>query len=206
MFSLINFSFVKKSLMIAIILAGGKSSRLGEGKEKALIKIGGSENQKRLIDLVVESVRESKAEDFLVAITKNTPKTEEYCKLVNYKTIETPGEGYHEDLRYLLPRYPEFVSVASDIPFLRSEHINAIMDAYLSHKSRLSITGAVPLDIVPKNVTPGYVFEYEGKEFVSCGINVVTSSENSIPFVFNDPLLAINVNTSDDLSVVKRMV
>ena len=204
MFSLINFSFVKKSLMIAIILAGGESSRLGEGKEKALIKIDGS--GKRLIDLVVESVRESKAEDFLLAITKNTPKTGEYCKLVNYKTIETPGEGYHEDLQFLLLRYPEFVSIASDIPFLRSKHINAIMDAYLSHRPRISITGAVPLNIVPKNITPGYVFEHEGKKLVSCGINVVTSSENSIPFVFNEPLLAINVNTSDDLSVVKRMV
>lgn len=194
--------------MIAIILAGGKSSRLREGKEKALLKIGrnGSENQKRLIDLVVESVRESKAEDSLVAITKNTPKTEEYCKLVNYKTIETPGEGYHEDLRYLLPRYPEFVSAACDIPFLRSKHINAIIDAYFSRKPRISITGAVPLDMLPKNITPGYVFEYEGKEFVSCGINVVTRSKDSIPFVFNEPLLAINVNTSDVLRMLRRMV
>ncbi len=186
--------------MIAIILAGGKSSRLGEGIEKALIEIGG----KRLIDLVVESVRESKAEDFLVAITKNTPKTRKYCKLLNYKTVETPGEGYHEDLQYLLLRYPEFVSVACDIPFLRNGHINAMIDAYLSRKPRISITGAVPLDIVPENITPSYVFKHGGKEFVSCGINVVTTSEDSIPFVFNDPLLAINVNTSDDLSMAKK--
>ncbi|MCW3133964.1 MAG: NTP transferase domain-containing protein [Methanophagales archaeon] len=186
--------------MIAIILAGGKSSRLGEVIEKALIKISGQ----RLIDLVVESVRESKAEDFRVAVTKNTPKTEEFCKLMNYKTIETPGEGYHEDLQYLLPRYHEFVSVACDIPFLRSEHINAIIEAYFSHKPRISITGAVPLDIVPKDITTSYVFEHEGKEFVSCGINVVTSSENSLPFVFNEPLLAININTSDDLSMARK--
>jgi adenosylcobinamide-phosphate guanylyltransferase len=184
--------------MIAIILAGGKSSRLGEEIEKALIRIGGE----RLIDLVVESVRKSNLEDFLVAITKNTPKTGIHCKRMNYKTIETPGEGYHKDLQYLLPRYPEFVSVACDIPFIRKEHINAIIDAYLSH--RISVTGAVPLDIVPKNVTPSYVFEHEGKEFVSCGINVVTSSQNSILFVFDEPLLAINVNTCDDLNVARK--
>ena len=188
-------------LMIAIILAGGKSNRLGEEIEKALIRIGGE----RLIDLVVESVRESNfLEFFLVAITKNTPKTGIHCKRMNYKTIETPGEGYHKDLQYLLRRYPDFVSVACDIPFIRKEHINAIIDAYLSHKPRISVTGAVPLDIVPKNVTPSYVFEHEGKKFVSCGINVVTSSENSIPFVFNEPLLAINVNTCDDLNVARK--
>ncbi len=194
--------------MIAIILAGGKSSRMTgrKGEEKALIKIGGSGNQKRLIDLVVRSVRESKVEDFLVAISKNAPKTEEYCKLVGYELVETPGEGYHEDLQYLLLRYPEFVSVACDIPFLRSKHINAIIDAYLSHKSRISITGVVPRDIVPKGITPGYTFEHGGKKFVSCGINVVTSSKNSIPFIFDDPMLAINVNTASDLRIVRRML
>ncbi len=194
--------------MIAIILAGGKSSRLrgknGRKTEKALITIGKPENQKRLIDLVVESVRESNVDDFLVAITKNTPQTAEYCKRMNYKTIETPGEGYIEDLWYLLPNHPEFVSIACDIPFLRSEHINTIINAYLVH--RTSITGAVPLDLLPEGIIPSHTFEYEGKTLVSCGINAVTRSENSIPFVFADPLLAINVNTDGDLRVARSLM
>jgi len=193
--------------MIAIILAGGKSSRMRgheEEKEKALLMFGRSGNQKRLLDLVVESVRNSKVEDFFVAITQNTPKTEGYCKSVGYKTVETPGKGYHEDLHYLLLSYPAFVSIACDIPFLRSEHINAIIDAYLAH--HISITGAVPLTIMPKGITPSYTFEHGGKTLVSCGINVVTRSEDSIPFIFDDPLLAININTAEDLMVAQRMV
>ena len=183
--------------MIAIILAGGKSSRMGwhRGGEKAVTKIDG----KRLIDLVVESVSKSRVSDFFVAITDNTPETEAYCKHVRYKTVATPGAGYHEDLQYLLQCYPEFISVACDIPFLRTEHINAMLDAFSSH--RTSITGAVPRKIVPKKVIPSYTFEHEGKELVSCGINVVTSSKDTIPFVFNDPLLGINVNTRDDLRI-----
>ncbi len=187
--------------MIAIILAGGKSSRLGGGKEKTLIKIGG----KRLIDLVVESVRESKAEDFLVAITKNTPKTAEYCKHVNYKIIETPRRGYHEDLRYLLARYPEFVSIASDIPFLKAEHINAIIDFYNDFGNSNSITGAVPRDIVPSYVIPAYVFEYESRKLIAVGLNVVTEGRKDLPFIFNDPLLAININTPRDLEIAKKV-
>ncbi len=196
--------------MIAIILAGGKGSRMNRGtytaSEKALIRIGKRGNQKRLLDLVVETVRASNVEDFFVAVTKSTPKTKEYCKFANYKTVETPGEGYHEDLWYLLPRYPEFVSVACDIPFLRSEHINAIIDAYHSH--RVSVTGAIPLDMLPESesITPSHSFEYGGKELVSCGINVVTNSKDSIPFIFDDPLLAININTDADLRVARRIL
>jgi adenosylcobinamide-phosphate guanylyltransferase len=186
--------------MIAIILAGGKSSRMGwhEGGEKAVTKIDG----KRLIDLVVNSVSESKVADFIVAISDNTPETEEYCKSVRYKTVVTPGAGYHDDLQYLLQRYPQFISIACDIPFLRREHINEMIDAFSSHC--ISITGAVPREIVPKEVIPGYTFVHEGKELVSCGINVVTSSEDSIPFLFNDPLLGINVNTPDDLRIAEK--
>ncbi|MEA1957650.1 MAG: NTP transferase domain-containing protein, partial [Euryarchaeota archaeon] len=203
-----------------IILAGGKSSRLGEGKEKALIKIdrSGSESEtpKRLIDLVVENVRDSKAEGFLVAISKNTPKTAEYCKSQDYELLETPGKGYHADLRYLLARYPEFVSVACDIAFLKPEHINSIIDFYSHNDLRrgnstrtstsTSITGAVPLDIIPPYVVPSYVFEHNGRKLVAVGLNIVTTGRKNLPLVFNDPLLAININTPRDLEVVNAKV
>ena len=193
--------------MIAIILAGGRSSRIRERteeKEKALIIFGRSGNRKRLLELVVESVRASKIDDFFVALTTNTPETEAYCRRMKYKTIETRGEGYIEDVQDLLLSYPEFVSIACDIPFLRSEHINAIIDAYRLH--RISITGAVPLALLPNGITPSYTFEYRGKTLVSCGINVVTRSKDSVPFIFDDPLLAININTAEDLSAARRMV
>ncbi|MCK4398206.1 MAG: NTP transferase domain-containing protein [Methanophagales archaeon] len=200
--------------MIAIILAGGKSSRLGEGKEKALIKIDRSgsghesETPKRLIDLVVENVRDSKAEGFLVAISKNTPKTAEYCKSQDYVLLETPGKGYHADLRYLLARYPEFVSVACDIAFLKPVHINSIIDFYIHNDSGRgnSITGAVPLDIIPPYVVPSYVFEHDGRKLVAVGLNIVTKGRKNLPFVFNDPLLAININTPLDLEIVNAKV
>jgi adenosylcobinamide-phosphate guanylyltransferase len=192
--------------MIAIILAGGKSSRMQGGpeeeeREKALITVGSSGDQKRLLDMVVESVRASNVDDFLVAVTKHTPETADYCRHAEYKTVETPGEGYIEDLWFLLRSYPEFVSIVCDIPFLRSEHINAILDAYRVH--RASITGAIPLVLLPEGITPSHTFEYDGKTFVSCGFNVVTNAEDSIPFIFDDSLLAINVNTSADLRVAR---
>jgi len=219
--------------MRAIILAGGKSRRLcrrkdegeDEDKEKALMRLAiaghgqGYRNPRRLslLDIAVESVRASKAEDFFVAITKNTPMTVEYCKHANYKTIETPGEGYHEDLWSLLrDYYPEFVSIACDIPFLRSWHINAIIDAYLSHTHRVSVTGAVSVDRLPRNLrltstrmlTQDHTreFEYGGKRLLACGFNAVTNSKDSIPLIFDDPILAVNINTRADLHLARRMM
>jgi adenosylcobinamide-phosphate guanylyltransferase len=195
--------------MIAIILAGGKSSRMrstvaaGE-REKALIAIGAPGRERRLIDLVVASVQNSAVEDFFVAVTKNTPRTASYCRNKGYETIETPGDGYVEDLWYLLTCYPEFVSVVCDIPFVKCEHIDAIIGAYREH--RVSITGAVPFDLLPPGLTPSHVFDYGGKQLISCGINVVTNSPDSMPFVFDEPLLAINVNTDQELRVARSLL
>ena len=185
--------------MIVIILAGGKATRMG--KEKAIIKLGA---EKRLIDLVIGAVNgASKADGFIVAVTKFTPQTALYCQSMNYRMIETPGYGYHADLRYLLTRYHEFISVACDIPFLQSEHIDALIDFYSEHHNSVSVTGAVPFNMVPDGIKP-LPFTYRGQKLVACGINAVMNSMHSLPLVFYDPLLAINVNTTSDLRVAMR--
>ena len=180
--------------MIVIILAGGKSSRIGV--EKPLIEVGG----KKMIDIAVDAAKDSKANDFFVAVSDNAKKTKEYC-LKRYNTIETPGDGYHEDLKTLLKSYPEFISLSSDIPFLGGEHIDFIIDAYKG----CSITGALRRDVLPQGVTPGFVFEHEKKSLVAVGLNIVTLSESSSVLIFNDPLIGINVNTKEDLKIANAL-
>lgn len=160
-----------------------------------------------MIDIVIESVRESKAEDFFIATSTNAPITRKYCERKDYNVIETPGEGYHEDLRYLLSLHPEFVSIACDVPFIKGEHIDAIIDFYYekSSSSHISITGAVPRGIIPSYVVPSYVFEYENRELVAFGLNIVTNAKRNLPFVFNDPLLAVNINTGYDLRIANSI-
>ena len=186
--------------MMVIILAGGKATRMGN--EKAIMKLGLGAG-KRLIDMVIGAVNgASKAEGFIVAVTKFTPQTALYCRRMNYGLIETPGYGYHADLRYLLHHYHEFISVACDIPFLRSEHIDALIEFYSEHHN--SVTGAVPFNIIPAGITDPPTFTYRGQKLVACGVNAVTNSRHSLPLVFHDPLLAINVNTPSDLLVAMQ--
>ncbi len=194
--------------MRAIILAGGRGSRLrrttAETPEKALITLNSSGTKQKLIDIVVDCVRQSRLDEVCVAVTSNTPQTASYCQQMEYETITTPGAGYIADLWFLLRSYPAFISVACDLPFLRPAHINALIDAYALHQS--SITGAVPVSLLPDGITPGHTFIHEGTQLVACGLNVVTASEASVPFVFDEPLLGLNVNTPADLRMARQLV
>lgn len=193
--------------MLAIILAGGRGSRLrrAEEREKALITIGSSSgNERKLIDIVVDSVQRSRVDEFCVAVTRNTPKTTNYCKKKGYTTTETPGEGYIEDVWFLLRSYPEFISITCDLPFVQPAHINALIDAYAVHQ--ISITGVVPVVLLPEGITPSHTFTYEGKQLVPCGLNVVTNSHESVPCIFDEPLLAFNVNTEEELAMARRLL
>ena len=193
--------------MLAIILAGGRGSRLrAEAREKALITIGirSSRNERKLIDLVVDSVQRSRVDRFCVAVTSNTPETADYCVKKGYRTIETPGEGYIEDLWFLLRNYPEFISITCDLPFVQPAHINALIDAYAVQQ--ISITGAVPVAVLPEGITSDHTFTREGQQLVACGLNVVTNSQESVPYIFDEPLLALNVNTRKELALARRLL
>jgi adenosylcobinamide-phosphate guanylyltransferase len=182
--------------MIAILLAGGRSRRLG-GLEKPLVEISGF----RMIDRVAEAVEKSAVDHFYVAVSPHTPRTEEYCLGRGYRLLKTRGEGYVEDLLSLLKAHPVFLSVAVDLPFLTPEAIDQVLEGYEGH----SVTGAVPLNILPPGVKPSFILSFRGERLVAIGLNIATKSNLSRVVVLNDPLLAINVNDLHDLKAAQSM-
>lgn len=183
--------------VIAIIMAGGRGSRMGKDVEKPLLEIGG----KKMLDLVVDAVKGATVEGFFVATSPETPNTKEYCQERGYTVLETEGKGYHEDVIALLEKYPVFVSVAADIPFLKSSAIDRLVENYDS----TSVSGAMPIEIIPETMSQGYTFKHDGKLHAPVGINVVTCTETSKIVSFDDWQLGINVNTSEELELAREM-
>ena len=193
--------------MKGVILAGGRGSRMG-GVEKPLLEICGV----RMLDIVASVLERSELDGFCVAVSRNAPRTWEYCERRGYDVVETAGRGYHEDISTLLRRFRAFVSVACDLPFLKPWHVNRLVRASSGEHAGKSITAAVPLELVPRGFEPSYVFELrvgggdaQPVRLVACGLNVVTRSESSTVLVFDDPLLAVNVNTPQELELARRL-
>ena len=182
--------------MIVLILAGGRGNRLCQNIEKPLLEIEGT----KMLDLVANAVKESLTEKFFVAVSPSTPNTKKYCQKKGFNIIETKGKGYHEDIITLLKSYPVFVSIASDIPFLKSHVIDRLINTY----DGMSVVSCIPLGIIPKGVKPSHTFVHDGKFFVPIGVNIVTTSEDSKIVVFNNSLLGINVNTIQELEIARE--
>ena len=183
--------------MIGIILAGGRGDRMQQNTEKPLLEIGGL----KMLDLVMNAAKRSELRKVFIAVSPNTPATKKYCSKKRIPFIETRGKGYHEDLADLLNKYSSFVSIASDIPFLKSDTVDTLIKAY----DGASITGCISLELVPEGVKTAYVIECDRKLYVAIGVNVVTNLKRSKIVVLNDPLLGINVNTIGELEVARRI-
>ena len=171
-----------------LIMAGGRSSRMG--REKPVLKVG-----KKPMLLRVYGEAEKAGEAF-VALSKNTPRTKELCLREGIPFVETPGRGYVEDVGWLLREFGPFVSVSADLPFVKASDIALIRRAF---DGRTSLTGVLPLRLVPKDLNPVI---YKGYAVV--GLNAV-GAEGERFFELNNPLLALNVNTPKELKLARRI-
>jgi adenosylcobinamide-phosphate guanylyltransferase len=198
--------------LIAAIMCGGRASRMQQGGiEKPLLKIDGIAMVERVILALAGSDRFDR---ILAAISANTPKTKELLKSKGIETIETPGEGYSNDLSYLLSKLkPQRVMVVpSDIPLLNSQIISEILDA-IDSSSRKEKRPAISI-ILEKGFVertgakPSIVLD----QYCHSGITIFdTMSVGTEPaeeyyLVMNRKEIALNVNTKEELELAKKLL
>ncbi len=110
-------------------MCGGRASRMQQvDMEKPLLKVDGVEMVERVISALASSDRFDR---IVAAVSPNTPGTNKFLKSKAIETIETAGEGYSQDLSYLLSilKPQKVVAVPSDIPLLNSKIVNEIISA-----------------------------------------------------------------------------
>ncbi len=204
--------------LIAAIMCGGRASRMQQGGiEKPLLKVDGIAMVERVILALAGSDRFDR---ILAAISPNTPKTKELLKSKGIETIETPGEGYSNDLSYLLLKLkPQRVMVVpSDIPLLNSQIISEIIDAIDNSSNSSSTTRKEKGQAISIILEKGFVERTGAKpsivldQYCHSGITIFnTMSVGTEPveeyyLVMNRKEIALNVNTKEELELAKKLL
>ena len=92
--------------MIGIIMAGGQGTRMSADVEKLLLKY-----KKPVILHVVDALKNSNCFSKILAITSpNSPNTKNLLEENEIDIFETQGNGYVEDLNYVLKTMMMFCS------------------------------------------------------------------------------------------------
>ena len=196
-------------MIYAILMAGGRGTRLKLTEEKPLFKL----HEKPLIKYAVDNLKSSKLiDEIVIAVSPNTPKTTKYLQSSgdDLKILDTSGEDYLKDLSFILDYFAKkstedvLLFINADLPFISTETIDYVIDYYLkSDKDALSVL--VPVNIF-KDLGLEYSYEFEGK--VPSGLNVLRSEnivQDENQLVIAKVELALNINTIPDSEIAERL-
>ena len=181
--------------------------------EKPMLKVNSIAMVERVILALVSSDRFDR---IVAAVSPNTPKTKELLKSKGIEIIETSGEGYSNDLSYLLSKLkPRRVMVVpSDLPLLNSQIVSEILDAIDNSSSSMKEHGPAISIVLEK----GFVEKTGAKpslvldQYCHSGItifNTISFSTEAVEeyyWVMNRKEIALNVNTKEELELAKKLL
>lgn len=192
--------------MMALVMAGGRGTRLGMDFEKPLLEVAG----RPMIDHVLETLESAgDVDDILVVTSPHTPMTEDHVR-GRYPTFRTAGEGYVEDLREVLSHLEgsyqgPLLVINSDLPLVRPSTIDWIISEYHSCPEP-AMCVAVPEDLCRRH---GLDFSGALDGLVPCGVNILMSKNRvQEQRILEASMLelAVNINSCRDLKVLEKIL
>lgn len=192
--------------LCALIMAGGRGTRLEADIEKPLLELNG----RFLIDYILEAVRRCEYidRDRLWSVTSpHTKRTEEYLKGKSVQVLQASGNGYVEDMVFAIERLKlkKTLVVSADLPLLTSEDLDRVIEEYLRHEMP-ALAVMVPADIVGKS---GIRTDTVMDGYVPSGVNIVDGKNlngSEFKMITKESKFAINVNTISDSKVASRRI
>jgi len=191
--------------MIGLVMAGGTGSRMEfSAPEKLLL-----EYEKPIIFHVIDSLNDSHCFSKVFAATSlNSPNTKSELEQKGIETIATTGNGYANDLNFLLQKMDGFVFVVSgDLPLLDGKIIQKLVEfnsenvwtSFLVSKEFLNSLG----------LKSNLLVKYDGVECVYTGISIINADKikdsslvNENYIVLDDKRIAFNLNTKEDYELL----
>lgn len=193
--------------MDALIMAGGRGSRMGPGMvEKPMLEVGG----RHIIDRVVEAVSGAeKVSRVLVSVSDNTPRTEEFLHSIGVETIRTSGADFMEDMHSAFEVLDSdlVLTCPSDMPMLKSFTVDSFI-RFFSPEMESAIAVVDYDTVVNTGITPSFSIEIDGSRWVLSGL-CISDRRKTLDGVYlrecymktDWPDLAVNVNTPYELRI-----
>ena len=192
-------------MVTALIMAGGKGTRMELDVEKPLVKI----NEKPMIQYVIDALKNTdKINKIIAATSKNTPETRNFLNKQGIAAIETPGAGYVNDLGFIISNFElddVLLTVTSDLPLINSDIIDYVLEEYnRSKKPAMSVL--VPVHVFENyGIKPTMVFE----NLIPSGLNILRSinkTQDEKVLIIERIELALNINTCEDIKLLKNLL
>ena len=191
--------------MIGLVMAGGRGSRMEfPAPEKLLL-----EYENPIIFHVIDSLNDSDCFSKVFAATSpNSPDTKYELEQRGIETLDTQGNGYVNDLNFLLQKMDGFVFVVSgDLPLLDEAIIQKLIElnsgnvwtSFLVSKKFLNYLG----------LKANLLINYDNIDCVHTGISIVNADkiQNLDPvkenyIILDDKRIAFNLNTKKDYELL----
>ena len=197
----------------ALIMAGGKGTRMGLAIEKPLLSFLG----KPLIEWVVDAVKTAeKISKFYIVTSDNAVETERKCLRDGLKVIRTDGKGYHDDLKQAVLaaqlRGP-VLTMPADLPAVTGKFLDKVVTAY-EECGKDALAVFVPIKTREAlELSVSSTDEHKGVWYAVSGVNVINGArirdEGKIDtgaIITEEVEVLLNINTLKDLAIAERIM
>jgi adenosylcobinamide-phosphate guanylyltransferase len=192
-------------MVTALIMAGGKGTRMELELEKPLVEING----RPMIQYVIDALKNTdKINNIIAATSGNTRRTETFLKKHGIDTIETPGDGYVHDLGFIISNFKLddiLLTITADLPLVNSDIIDYVLEEYENSK-KPAMSVLVPLHVFEEyGIKPTMMFE----NLIPSGLNILRSinkTQDEKVLIIERIELALNINTCEDIKLLKKLL
>ena len=191
--------------MIGLVMAGGKGTRMDISNEKLLL-----EYKKPVIFHVIDALKNSHCfSQVIVATSPNSPDTKHVLEQNRIETLSTPGNGYVNDLNFLLQKMSGSVFVTSgDLPLLDEEIIQVITEKFNSENVWTSFLVSKKF-LNSLGLESSLLVNSDNIECTYTGISIINANKiknlNSVKenyIILDDKRIAFNLNTRKDYELL----
>jgi len=191
--------------MIGLVMAGGKGTRMNISNEKLLL-----EYKKPVIFHVIDALKNSHCfSQVIVATSPNSPDTKHVLEQNRIEILSTPGNGYVNDLNFLLQKMSGSVFVTSgDLPLLDKEIIQTLAEKFNSKNVWTSFLVSKKF-LNSLGLESNLLINYGDIDCVHTGISIINADkiqnldqvkENYI--ILDDKRIAFNLNRKKDYELL----